>query len=335
MKKFIYTASAALVLASGITSCELHQKPDGFGTDPTETIVAATVNVSLPLPELENGAETPLSRADGLRYYHRFVIEVMGDDQRVHEHKEYFLDVDNDATSVTLPVDLRLNARNYRLLVWSDYVNDNNRDTGWFYNCESLTPVYPTGKYNGNNIYKDAFDACAPLDLRPYADKWQAKVDIDVELRRPVGRYTLISTDLNAFRNKLNAGTISGKTFTARIRYSSYIPTGFNVLEQTPKNMLNYLSYNVNLGDMKSADNSSVQIAFDYVMSRNENVEIPLEIEIVNENNQLLSNCSINVPVKAGYNSIVRGRFLTATTDGGMSIDPDFDGSIDIDLGKL
>ena len=43
----------------------------------------------------------------------------------------------------------------------------------------------------------------------------------------------------------------------------------------------------------------------------------------------------VNIPVKQGYNTVVSGRFMTSSDEGGVTINPDYDGTIDINIGQL
>ncbi|MDE5661461.1 MAG: hypothetical protein K2I04_02415, partial [Muribaculaceae bacterium] len=84
-------------------------------------------------------------------------------------------------------------------------------------------------------------------------------------------------------------------------------------------------------------DQASISLGFDYcfVDAGEEGAKIPVEIEILNEKNQQVSRTVLSLPVVQGYNTVVSGRFMTGTDDGSVSVDPGYDGTIDIDLGKL
>ncbi len=315
----------------------MHQEPDGLGEDPSQVNVDVNLDLNLSLPDSE-GATDDIIPSVGADFTRRFVVEACLPDGTPVERKEFLEPVAEDQTSFTLPVKMRLNARQYKLLVWSDYVKTETPEENLYYDPSSLTPVLPNGNYVGNNDRKDCFRACVDLDLRKYRDEWAANVPLDVVLERPVGRYEIVTTDLGAFRKRLADGLISGTEFNARIRYSDYRATGYNVLENVPKNLLSYLFFNTNLKNENwEGEQASLRLAFDYILVNpgEEGSQIPLEIEIVNENNQQVSRTLVTVPVRQGYNTVVTGRFMTGTDDGGIAIDPDYDGSVDIDLGKL
>ena len=326
ISKLTHTIWLAFMVMA-MSSCELYQEPDGVGNDPTDVIVNADLQLDLALPTRDKTSGT---RADG-DYLHRFVVEAVDRNNVVHDRCVIFRPATQD-TRIMLPVTMRLHAREYNILVWSDYMQ--NESTDLFYNPESLIPVLPVKSFRANSEYKDAFCGRYALDLSEYADQWQTQVSATIELTRPVGRYELVSVDLGSFRKKLGEGTIRGNNFTARIKYAGYVPTGYNVLEQTPKNLLNFLSYSTSLSRINTAD-TEITLGFDYVTCAADGFELPVEIEITNELGEVVSNSSVTVPLKAGYNTRVGGRFLTDTSDGGANIDPDYDGTIDVNLGDL
>ena len=330
MKNHIFITLLYVLGIVLFSSCELYQEPEGNGVDPTDVTVDVELSVNLTLPEAD---DLRRSRAASDEYMHRFVIEAVTSDYKIHDRRIVYEAV-GSATRLNIPISMRLHAREYNIIVWSDYVGANDLESNIFYDPESLTPVYPVSPFKANNEYKDAFCGRVKIDLRPYSDEWQAKIVSEIELSRPVGRYELISTDIKAFKNKVENGIIGGKSFTARIRYAGYVATGFNVLEQTPKNMLNFLSYKTAL-NFKASDMEEMCIGFDYIMCRNLDVSLPLDLEVMDENGVVVSTTPLSIPVMAGYNTTVRGRFLTNTSDGGAIIDGDYDGSIDIDLGEL
>ena len=78
------------------------------------------------------------------------------------------------------------------------------------------------------------------------------------------------------------------------------------------------------------------QLGFDYVLTdAGETVSIPVELEILNEKNEVLARTAFRIPCERGKNTTVRGNFLTSDANGGIGIDPDYDGDLEVDLGEL
>ena len=310
-----------LALPLLMTACTLHEEPeltaDGeLGVDPTLVNVELTLNLDLNLPEQGNEEESSVRVSANTDYLHRFIVEV------------YLM---------------QLHAREYQLVVWKDYVSAETPEEDLHWNTQSLVPVIPNrASHTGNTEYKDVFVGTTSLDLSAYADQWEAEVEQDVELQRPMARYELRATDVDKFLKRIVDGEVSGEKFTARIKYSGYLSAGYNVLDDVPKHSLMYMQYKTTF-EVPEAEKEDLRIGFDYVFVSNEgSVTIPMEVEIVDADNVTVANSVINVSVERGKNTVWTGEFLTGDDQGGqgggdkpddeedgIGIDSDYDDEID------
>ncbi len=336
-----------LALPLLMTACTLHEEPeltaDGeLGVDPTLVNVELTLNLDLNLPEQGNEEESSVRVSANTDYLHRFIVEVYLNRQPVA--RQVFVENITDRTHLSLPVDMQLHAREYQLVVWKDYVSAETPEEDLHWNTQSLVPVIPNrASHTGNTEYKDVFVGTTSLDLSAYADQWEAEVEQDVALQRPVARYELIATDVDKFLQRIADGEVSGERFTARIKYSGYLPVGYNVLDDVPKHSLMYMQYNTSF-DVPEEGTDELRVGFDYVFVSNEgSASVPMEIEIVNENNVTVANSVLNVPLERGKNTVWTGEFLTGDDQGGqgggdepgededgIGIDPDYDNETDL-----
>lgn len=291
-----------------VNGCSLHEEPEmtpegELGVDPT----AVTLNLNLAMNlSLAERAPVTITRASETNYLRRFIVEAM-----------------------------KLHARNYRILVWADYVNAETPEQGLVYDAKNLAFILPAGKYIGNSRYKDVFAASAMADLTSFRNHWGAETSLDVELYRPVARYELVAKDVATFLNKLSTGGLKGESFTARVKYSDYLPTGYNLWDDVPKNSLMYMEYKVAF-ERPADGTKELILGFDYVLTdAGETVSIPVELEILNEKNEVLARTAFRIPCERGKNTTVRGNFLTSDANGGIGIDPDYDGDLEVDLGEL
>ena len=137
------------------------------------------------------------------------------------------------------------------------------------------------------------------------------------------------------FLNKLSTGGLKGESFTACVKYSDYLPTGYNLWDDVPKNSLMYMEYKVAF-EPPADGTKELILGFDYVLTdAGETVSIPVELEILNEKNEVLARTAFRIPCERGKNTTVRGNFLTSDANGGIGIDPDYDGDLEVDLGEL
>ena len=184
--------------------------------------------------------------------------------------------------------------------------------------------------YRGNDEYKDAFCGSAQLNLEEYRDEWNAQVVLDMELTRPVMRYELVANDVQKFLKRFENGELEGNSFVARLKYISYLNTGYNVLERLSRNGLMYLQCDRTIKTDGLKDLTSTPIVFDYIFAASETLtRIPVTLEIL-VNKEVVASATFNVTGYAGKNTTITYGFLTADPNGGIDFDPDFNEQEDI-----
>ncbi|CAK7028109.1 DUF6562 domain-containing protein [Bacteroides rodentium] len=316
-----------------LCGCQLHEEPeltaDGeTGVDPTTVTLTANLALNINLSE----KSAPRVTSNNSDYLHRFIVEAYLNRRPVK--RQVIMEEITDRTRLSLPVSMQLHARNYQLVVWSDYVKADAQNEDLYYDTESLVPLIPAhASHTGNTEYKDAFAASVPVDLSNYRDQWNAEVPVNVELARPVARYELIANDVASFLRKAAKGEINGTQFTARIKYSNYLSVGYNALDDIPKHSLMYMQYS-KVFTLPAEGATELTLGLDYVFvaAGEEVTYIPVEIEIVDEKSVTVANNVLRIPCTREKNSTVKGAFLTETSGNGIDFDPDYDGEVDLDV---
>lgn len=341
-----------------VTAC-LYEHPtlteDGeLGVDPTAVTLNTSLKLNLNMPAAETGA-TPLQRpsaGEAPAYRHRFVVDAYID--RVFATRQIiYQDIADGRTEITLPLSMKLHARNYEIAVWSDYVQtpteaqsatraDKEDD---FYNIATpnhLLTVVGSETYSGCNEYKDVFCGSAELKLEKYRNDWNTVIPLELELTRPVARYQLMANDVAKFLNSSNALITKSNEFVARLKYTGYLNMGYNVLEKLPRHGLMYMQFDK---DFKKADlkaGEDFPLVFDYFFASSATAEegedyvttrIPVTFEIWDKDaKNLLASTSFNVTGKPGQNTTITYGFLTADPNGGVNFDPGYDGNTEIEI---
>ena len=190
-----------------------------------------------------------------------------------------------------------------------------------------------TDPYTGSTPYRDCLYGTAALDLRQYRDEWNARVQVKVDMVRPLAKYELIATDVQKFLLKTQKQRAGGTAYTITVSYGFYFPLGFNVLSGKPDRSEMGVAFTAPL---TVTDNGSGEctLASDYIFVNGDESYVPLGIEIKdNAGNGISRTTGIDVPYRRGHLTTVRGHFLTNRYDTGIGIDPDFDDDdINIDL---
>lgn len=334
MKNLFFKAMWGLCLTLCAAGCQLHEEPGmtangEIGIDPTEITVNAQLSV-----QLTTMNQTMSSCNDDWKNYkHRFIIETfLNDNSSIRQI--YYEDIVQERTYIKIPVSMKLHARPYRIAVWSDYVNGNTKEEDLFYNTTTLTPVIGNDGYKGNSDWKDAFYGFTKLDLSDYRNEWNAQISLEMELKRIVGRYTLLATDMNKLMEKVQNGEAADGEFTVRVKYSDYLALGFDILTEELCNKLLYMSYSKKF-KLPAEATSDFEIGFDYVFCKDAETKIPIEVEVTDSNKKVVARSFIRLKCSPDMNTTVRDNFLTADPSlagDGVGIDPDFDEEIDMEV---
>ena len=340
MRKKIHTTlfrigSLLLFLPVLVSSC-LFEDPeltsDGKeGIDPTQVNIMTEVTLDMQLGSLEINRSRA---AEPNKFSHRFIIAAY-EGQKEVSRQVIYEEVFPGPTRITLPVSMKLHARNYQLVVWADYVQKVEQDYTLFYDATNLERIIRPGSYKGNSNYYDGFYGTTSLDLTSYRDQWNVKVPVDIKMVRPMARYDLIATDVVKFNERVKKGEIAGKTFTATVKYAYYLTTSFNVLSGKVRNPLMYIQYSKALTLPKDGT-EELNVGFDYLFVNGEGSFVSVTVEIANEKGVVVARSrGVKVPYEQGYMTTARGNFLTSNPNPGIDIDTDFDSDINVDLDKL
>lgn len=349
MKQKYAIGFIALVMATLFVSC-VHDYPgmteEGEeGVDPTLVEVNTEVTLDLELVPLEiitqesarsgtNKARSGTTKADD-GYRRRFIIEAWREGKPTARQVTVMETAKEDGDGkISLPIHLKLHALEYTLAVWTDYVKAGTTDD-LYYDTDNLQQVACTAPYTGSTPYRDCLYGTAPLDLRQYRDEWNAKVQIKVDMVRPLAKYELIATDVKDFLRKTKKQRADDETFTITFSYGFYLPTVFNVLTGKPADSRTGIAYTTPL-TVPTDGQKECTIGTDFVFVNGTESFVSLSMEIRDGGGNVISRTTgLEVPYRRGHLTTVRARFLTNEMQGGVDIDDDFDGNIDVDLDGL
>lgn len=349
MKQKYTIGFIALVLTIALAGC-VHDYPgmteDGEeGIDPTLVEVNTEVTLDLELVPLEiitqknarsgtNKARSGTTKAaDG--YRRRFIIEAWREGKPTARQVTVMDTAEEDGDGkISLPIHLKLHALDYTLAVWTDYVKAGTTDD-LYYDTENLQQVACTDPYTGSTPYRDCLYGTTPLDLRNYRDEWNARVQVKVDMVRPLAQYEIIATDVKDFLRKTKKQRADDETFTITFSYGFYLPTVFNVLSGKPADSRTGIAYTTPL-TVPTDGQKECTIGTDFVFVNGTESFVSLSMEIRDSGGDVISRTTgLEVPYRRGHLTTVRARFLTNEMQGGVDIDDDFDGNIDVDLDGL
>ncbi len=338
-RHIIYIIMPLVLLLAGCIHDYPTLTPDGEdGVDPTLVEVTANVTLDLNFVPLDIDVWNPRGSRSGTSaeaapesYRRRFIIEAWREGKPEARQVTVVDDAPSGDNGLTIPLRIKLHAVEYTLVVWTDYVVEGT-DTDLYYDSADLQYIACTTPYTGSTPYRDCLYGTASLDLRQYRDSWNVKVPVKVEMVRPLAKYEIIATDVRDFLRKMKKQRAADEEFTITFSYGFYFPTVFNALSGKPVDSWTGVRFTTPL-IIPEGVTDEYCIGSDFVFVNGTESFVKLTMEIHDSHGELVSRTSeLEVPYRRGHFTTMRARFLTNEMQGGVEIDPDYDGDIDIDL---
>lgn len=121
--------------------------------------------------------------------------------------------------------------------------------------------------------------------------------------------------------------------YYAIIHYPNYVNISYNAVEGRPATPGKNMSYR---SKIRKLSETEAEIGFDYVFVNGASTEVEISIEIFqNDGTNVAGVKSNHYPIVRSQLTEIRGKFLTSQADGGVMVNPDFDGGWDIVIPDL
>lgn len=352
MKQQTYTiltnklAILILIISSLVyTSCDVHQWPDkpetvkfhlvlDYDTQMTEY---NCVYIDNNVIQEGIGSEYNNELKSGLiRYIIRFYPNnISFDVPFIKEITHYH----NLSEGYNYATDIELPEGDYKIMVWSDLIE--TEGAAYFYNAQNFGEVTISVPYRGNTNYKDAFRGTGNIVLSP--DVLETDPDtVTVSMERPFAKYEFISNDLSQFivkeleflvseartRGEILPLTVDTDDYNVVFLYAGFMPNTYNMFSDRPTDSFSGVTIGSKLNILNENEAS---LGFDYVFTGLQQSSILIQIGLFDkQQRQVALSDPINVPLKRGFHTIMKGSFLMQQTSGGIHINPGFDGNHNI-----
>ena len=326
-----------LLLLAGtlLMGCRVHEMPGDGGAE--GAVVELTLNLQFDksTPQFQT-IDYDSKAADG--YQARYVVGLYRYATENPESKpDYvfaFLEDNMEDHSFTVEVA----PANYRVLVWSDYVNG----AAAFYTSPAFE-TNPTeenfaevslvsGNYVGNSPWREAFYGSQDVRLAQYLSN-RTKHSMDVPMARSQARFNFVATDSEEFISYWTGrGTkaFDIKDLGVKISYPQFLPCTFNLFQERPVDSKGGVEFT---SAVTVLDDGSIDLGYDWVFANEDQTSVVVTLSFYDAAGKFISSLpNITVPLCRGKNTTIRGALLTNGVDSGISIDPGFDGVIVVPL---
>ena len=288
-------------------------------------------------------------QTDAPRHRIRYVVQahrILSSDRIATDYEDRVVLYDKDATQWDdYHFKMSLPEGKYEIRVWADYV-DKESDDHLYYDPSDFSGIVLNHKngHHGNTDFRDAYSGKSKVEVIRYGSEIEP-VHTVVHMARPMGKYVFVTTDLSEFADKIvksksNEATLSSvpptkspefniEDYELTIRCSQWLPTSYSMVTDRA----NDSDVNVQFKSfLKAIDDTHAIMGFDYVLSNPLNASNPVTKVVLDlilqdkEGNVLASHAGVYVPLKRSKMTLIEGSFLIQESDGGVSIDPGFNG---------
>ena len=229
----------------------------------------------------------------------------------------------------------------WQVRCWTDYVRKGSVED-LFYEASDFAEITLPEDYLANTDYKDAFMGSAEVSLRRVGQK-QAPMSVSLEMERPLAKFRFVATDFDQLVTKVvreqksvaaavssssvaatPAETFDPKDYSVRFRYTSFLPSVFDMFKDKPVDSRTGVSFDSELIPLSETE---VLMGFDYVMVNGHESDVYVEVSLYDSEtgNLLSSTTALPVPLVRGKVTTVNVALLTMDTGGGITVNPAFE----------
>ena len=337
MKALRYIFMLGYILMNSMipSSCDVHEFPD----PEIPFVLNLNFDTSLPLYKVITHTNESRANTENDNFDIRYIVEAyLATEENKNNNRTAlyrFQFIKDDISTHNYRVELPLKKGVYNFVVWSDYVTKDSSDL--FYNTSTFEEITLCGnKHEGSNDFRDAFRGTITSEVSDIINS------ATVEMQRPMAKFNFISNDVSEFVSKIhsirakkedshlnNNENLEFSDFNIVFRYTGFMPNSFNAYSNKPIDATVGVSFN---SKIKILENGDAELGFDYIFVNGAESSISVSVEVYDYDGELLSQFEpIEVPLVRSHLTTIKANFLTVGT-GGVSILPDYDGDLNIQV---
>ena len=241
-------------------------------------------------------------------------------------------------------VSLKIPKGEYVLMVWTDFVRKGTAENH-FYNPSEFAEIVLHGEHKANTDFRDAFRGTRAVEIHTLAPDEEPE-DIVIPMKRPLAKFTVVTTDLKEFFGREEEAArklaesrgeeyqgrgISLEDYQVVFYYSGFMPCAYNMFTDKPVDSKTGVKFHSKL---ERINEEEARMGFDFVMVNGTDASVMVTLGLLDaEGNPVSMSDEINVPLNRSVNTIVRGKFLIQEANGGVGIDPGFEGDYIVPIG--
>lgn len=260
----------------------------------------------------------------------RHIVRIYPAGEPIHYVKEIVLT--NPAEGLyDCDVAVSLDPGVYDVVVWSDLRA--NKNDNWLYDYTDFLNITLDPDHRPNIDYRDAFRGKLQIVVARGEDR-----EATVEMHRPMAKFEFIATGLQDFiereMSRTNDSRSDLSSYKVVFTYANFMPSSYNAVDDRLVDSRSGVSFE---SAMTQVSDDEVSLGFDYVMINTAEIErggaqaVSVYVSVYDpDGEQVAQSAPITVPLRRDDHTIVRSAFLSVNSQGGVVIDPTYDGDYNV-----
>ena len=341
MKRTLCLMLAAVLSALFLITCNVHEWPDE--RDSADLRLNLIYSTDWDMLEVPFQTRVPTKAMDvEVRYIVRAYPRT-GSNRQEHVYEQRF--TRSTAEGYDCSVDVTLPVGDYKIMVWSDFVLSGSNDH-LHYNPELFNGILLISgdEHPANTDYRDAFRGTAEVLLESSFEVKPA-VEVDIEMVRPLCKLQIIATDLAEFIDKetkalskvttsvngvLTPTKVDINDYTVKMYYTGYMPCAYNMFTDKPSDSKTGVYFESKITELNEQEAS---LGFDYLFINGTGSSTTVQLEVSSKDDKRVAlSQPIEIPLKRNQHTLLIGKFLSTEAGGGIALNPEFAGDINLIL---
>lgn len=257
----------------------------------------------------------------------------------------------DDISSLDNTVSIEIEEGTYRLYAWADYVPQDSTEDHHFNTTDFTDLCLNCETYHGNTDSKEAYVGSQVVEVIRYPEDVPVLYDT-ISLTHSLAKYNIVSNDLQKFIRKMKsrkaAETKAGSDSESEINLDDYLilvvydqGLCYTSIDLHNDNMpidgkfgLSYWS------KINPISETEALLGFDHIFIKPDQDKVNASVYVYDKDTTLITIAPVEIPVAKDSIHTLSDEILTyikitgdeITGDSGISIDPNFEGDINIKL---
>lgn len=331
MKVQAFIKTVSLIATFALTQSCIHDHPFGEGENPSRLNPELEIAFDLHWSQILHQVDLEMAGTKaGEEKRHKFIIETSKNGSVYSRDDVYLSDEEFSMGILHHRFSKAFTSENYDLAVWYEKTIPGIENP--FFDTQSLGEVKLLTTTTTHLDSIQCGHASESLDLRTYSNSRASEEIVkQVELAHSGAKFQIVATDIKDFIEENRAYLLQGDKFFVNLLISEDRHSSLNLYNNRVITNIGKLERKGPLW-LPFADYTELKIADGFIFTDSEET-VTMILTITNSTGMTVSQTEpFSFPVKRGVITTVRGDFLSFPINGFLTVDPVWDGEIELEI---